>query len=133
MTDPTASAAASAAPGWYPDGTGGQRWWNGSGWSEHTAPAAAGPAQTLQRAPLPAGARVDNAWVWIVSLGYLLSVVPVFFLDMNGYIAAILDAQLSRSPAGLSDALMGYAVFGIVSWLLGLIFLVLAVVVSHPD
>ena len=63
MTDPTASAAASAAPGWYPDGTGGQRWWNGSGWSEHTAPAAAGPAQSVQRPALPAGARIDNAWV----------------------------------------------------------------------
>ena len=133
MTDPTASAAASAAPGWYPDGTGGQRWWNGSGWSEHTAAAAGAPAQALQRAPLPAGARIDTAWVWVVSLGYLLSVIPVFFLDMNGYIDAVLEAQLSRSPAGLSDALVGYAVFGIVSWLLGLIVWGLAVFGAYRD
>lgn len=133
MTDPTASAAASAAPGWYPDGTGGQRWWNGSGWSEHTAPASAAPAQALQRAPLPAGARIDTAWVWVVSLGYLLSVIPVFFLDMNGYIEAILEAQFSRSATGLSDALMGYAVFGIVSWLLGLIVWGLAIFGAYRD
>jgi hypothetical protein len=133
MTDPTASAAASAAPGWYPDGTGGQRWWNGSGWSEHTAPAAAGPAQSVQRPGLPAGARIDTAWVWIVSVGYLLSIIPVFFFDMNGYIAAIFDAQLSRSPAALSDALVGYAVFGIVSWLLGLIVWGLAVFGAYRD
>src|SRR5690606_32869385 len=101
MTDPTASAAARAAPGRYPDGTGGQRWWKGSGSSEHTARAATGPAQSVQRPALPAGARIDNAWVWIVSLGYLLSVTPVFFLGMNGYIDAVLEAQLSRSPAGL--------------------------------
>ena len=104
MSDPTASGAASAAPGWYPDGTGGQRWWNGSGWSEHTAPAAgpAGPAQSVQRPALPEGACIDDVWVWIVSLGYLVSVIPVFFLDMNGYIDAVLEAQFSRSATGLT-------------------------------
>lgn len=30
--------------GWYPDGQGGQRWWDGTGWTEHTQPPAAGPA-----------------------------------------------------------------------------------------
>ncbi|MDN5751167.1 MAG: DUF2510 domain-containing protein, partial [Pseudonocardia sp.] len=25
--------------GWYPDGQGQQRWWNGSRWTEHTQPA----------------------------------------------------------------------------------------------
>jgi TM2 domain-containing membrane protein YozV len=34
-------APGAAAPaGWYPDGNGGQRYWDGSAWTEHTAPAA---------------------------------------------------------------------------------------------
>jgi hypothetical protein len=42
------------APGWYPDpnGSGGQRWWDGSNWSDHVAPGAAqanwGSAPQLQ-------------------------------------------------------------------------------------
>lgn len=38
---PKGSIPNAAAPaGWYPDGTGGQRYWDGSIWTEHTAPAA---------------------------------------------------------------------------------------------
>lgn len=38
---PEGGTANGAAPaGWYPDGTGGQRFWDGSIWTEHTAPAA---------------------------------------------------------------------------------------------
>ncbi len=37
-------------PGWYDDGQGAQRWWDGNGWTEHTQPAA--PAQAPQ-APQP--------------------------------------------------------------------------------
>lgn len=29
------------SPGWYDDGTGRQRWWDGSRWTEHFAPAVA--------------------------------------------------------------------------------------------
>lgn len=31
---------AAAPAGWYPDGTGGQRYWDGSDWTDHTAPGA---------------------------------------------------------------------------------------------
>jgi hypothetical protein len=133
MTDPTASGPANAAPGWYPDGTGAQRWWNGSGWSEHTAPAMPASAQPLQRPALPAGTRIDDAWVWIVSLSYLLGVIPVFFLDMNAYMRAVFEAQLSGSTGGLSETLAGYAVFGIVSWLLGLALWGLTIFAAYRD
>lgn len=133
MSDPTASGTTSAAPGWYPDGTGAQRWWNGSAWSEHTAPASPATAQPMQRPALPAGARIDDVWVWIVSLSYLLGVVPIFFIDMNGYIDAVLEAQLTRSAGGVTDALAGYALLGVVSWLLGLVLWGLAVLAAFRD
>ncbi|GAA4819180.1 DUF2510 domain-containing protein [Nocardioides caeni] len=41
----------STPPGWYPDGQGGQRWWDGSQWTSHTQPAQ--PPQ--QPAPQPYG------------------------------------------------------------------------------
>ncbi|MGN6274181.1 MAG: DUF2510 domain-containing protein [Protaetiibacter sp.] len=133
MTDPTASGEANAAPGWYPDGTGAQRWWNGSGWSEHTAPAVPATAQPVQRPALPAGTRIDDAWVWIVSLSYLLGVIPLFFLDMNAYIRAVFHAQLSGSAGGLTDALTGYTVFALVSWLLGLALWGLTIFAAYRD
>lgn len=37
---PEASAGPTTPAGWYPDGSGGQRWWNGTSWTEHVAPAA---------------------------------------------------------------------------------------------
>lgn len=126
MIDPTASAA-SPAPGWYPDGSGGQRWWNGVGWSEHTAPAAA--SAPLQRPALPEGTRVDNAWVWIVALSYLLSCVPLFFFDMTGYVRAVFETELSGSASALADVMTGYVAFFLLSWLLSLVlwgFLVFA-------
>jgi hypothetical protein len=36
MSDPNQP---SVPPGWYPDGQGGQRWWDGNQWTEHQQPA----------------------------------------------------------------------------------------------
>ncbi|HWJ08362.1 MAG TPA: DUF2510 domain-containing protein [Nocardioides sp.] len=35
MSDPNQPTT---PPGWYPDGQGGQRWWDGTQWTEHTQP-----------------------------------------------------------------------------------------------
>lgn len=35
MSDPNQPTT---PPGWYPDGQGGQRWWDGTQWTEHTMP-----------------------------------------------------------------------------------------------
>lgn len=130
MSDPTATGASNAAPGWYPDGTGGQRWWNGAAWSEHTAPAA---AQPLQRPALPEGARIDTAWVWVASLVYLLGCIPMFFLDMGGYMRAIFEAEFSGSAQALADSMTGYLAFGLVSWLLGIALWGLTVFAAYRD
>lgn len=38
MSEPNGNAA----PGWYPDGQGNQRYWDGHQWTDHMAPAASG-------------------------------------------------------------------------------------------
>lgn len=48
MSDPNQP---SVPPGWYPDGQGGQRWWDGTRWTEHTQPAA--PQQAPPAPPAP--------------------------------------------------------------------------------
>lgn len=131
MTDPTASATANPAPGWYPDGSGGQRWWNGTAWSEYTAAAPA--AQPVQRIALPEGTRVDNAWVWVVSLVYLLGTFSLFFFDMTGYMRAIFDAQLTGSTSALAEVMTGYLVFFLLSWLLGLALWGLTIFAAFRD
>lgn len=45
MTD---QGAGVPPPGWYPDGTGGTRWWDGQGWTAHVSP----PAQPPVAAPV---------------------------------------------------------------------------------
>lgn len=39
-------------PGWYDDGTGTQRWWDGRGWTGHTRPAGAQAAEAVPDRPL---------------------------------------------------------------------------------
>ena len=41
----------STPPGWYPDGQGGQRWWDGNQWTEHTLPP---PEPQVSDRPAPA-------------------------------------------------------------------------------
>lgn len=48
MSDPNQP---STPPGWYPDGQGGQRWWDGNQWTEHTQPPAGGSAPSAPAAP----------------------------------------------------------------------------------
>ncbi len=44
MSDPNQPGGQSTPAGWYPDGQGGQRWWDGTQWTEHTQPASGQPA-----------------------------------------------------------------------------------------
>lgn len=52
----------SPAPGWYPDGSGATRWWDGSAWTEHVQPAAdQQPAAPAAPEPEPAPALPEGA------------------------------------------------------------------------
>ncbi|MFD5864345.1 DUF2510 domain-containing protein [Agromyces sp. NPDC127015] len=49
MSTPTTTAAPA---GWYDDGSGRLRWWNGAQWTEHFAPPPAPPQQTHSMGPM---------------------------------------------------------------------------------
>jgi len=48
-------------PGWYDDGHGARRWWDGAQWTEHVESAAAAPAATITDAPAPQAAAATHA------------------------------------------------------------------------
>ncbi len=50
MSDPNQP---STPPGWYPDGQGGQRWWDGTQWTEHTQPPEGGASGAPATPPTP--------------------------------------------------------------------------------
>jgi len=50
-------------PGWYPDGQGGLRWWDGSRWTEHTQPEGGGPDRPAPEQPASAPGPADPTQV----------------------------------------------------------------------
>lgn len=70
------------APGWYPDGTGATRWWDGVQWTGYLQQPAIG---TPVRRRLPDTTPVDNFWVWLLSLLSFVTAPMLFLFDMRGY------------------------------------------------
>src|SRR4051812_15944397 len=101
MTDPTNPAP---APGWYPDASGAQRWWDGRGWTEHVAAPTPAAAAMNERPKLAEGTKVDTVWVWIVALSTLLSCIPLFFFDMGAYLRSIMALE-TGSAVGMGPAM----------------------------
>ncbi len=162
--DPTASTAgapgteaapaAVVAPGWYPDASGAQRWWDGVAWTDHVAPAATsayaaagtagyqggyqpgyapGYAQNLplsDRPALPAGTTVDTVWVWIVALVNSLSLVALFFFDMNAVMESAMDNTLAGRPA---DPFMGMGTYYLATYGLSAILYAATVFAAFRD
>ena len=104
MTDPT-----NAPAGWYDDGQGVQRYWDGTQWTEHTAPLAAAPepqpvaaaapvapvapvapatavpyATVAQGGPVPPPASKTNVLgivaLAVAGVGFILAVIPFTFV-----------------------------------------------------
>lgn len=60
-------------PGWYPDGRGAMRWWDGQAWTEHVQHA--GPSAAAYAAPTaPARSRL-GLWLTLGVAGFLVVVV----------------------------------------------------------
>lgn len=69
-------------PGWYPDPNApGSRYWDGTAWTEHTAPTGSAPAYAGSGYGLPARPQNANAfWITGLVLGVLsLLICPILF------------------------------------------------------
>lgn len=122
----------SAPAGWYDDGTGATRWWDGYRWAE-VSTAYAAPDQP---APVPPGTSSNTVWVWLVALLPLVSLITTFgYLaqlqhdlirlfeivpfdgstpDMDRFVAA--EMALIFSPWYLALTLVGWGVYGVSVW-----------------
>lgn len=95
--------------GWYPDGHGAQRWWDGTQWTQSTQPspsamATLAPYQAVGQSPYqaggipraPEGTSPDTPHIWgIVGIFVLLSIVGLAYsastMDMSTYMDAAMD------------------------------------------
>jgi hypothetical protein len=127
-----------APAGWYPqpDGSGGQRWWDGARWTEHTSPLAApaaAPTPTPARAAaLPqydaraqprvrAGTPVDTPWIWLIVALPLLPLIPLFLWDLDGYVLRSMTDPMAQlaiylDPWYLTGIALGWAAYGVMVW-----------------
>lgn len=62
-----------AAPGWYPDGSGHQRYWDGTAWTEHNA-----PLPPLHGVPVAQSNGMAIAAMILGICGFLLTPIPFF-------------------------------------------------------
>ena len=128
MTDPTST---SAAPGWYPDASGAQRWWDGRGWTDHVAaPVAAG--DPYARPALPEGTRTDTVWIWLVAVATFVTVIPIFFLDFGGYMRETI-ALGNGTGTTIGPAMANFFIIYGLTMVLGLACWALTIVSAYRD
>ncbi|WP_350347920.1 DUF2510 domain-containing protein [Agromyces sp. G08B096] len=139
MTDGTGQQIAA---GWYPDpaGSGGQRWWDGTGWTSHVAPpvvapasAAAAPAAPVAppapAAPaaqpyrpelvggdiqVPASTPTGTVWIWLLIFVPLVSLLPLFLWDPLSSMSGALTQPYAAPFATFLDP--GYLLITGLSW-----------------
>lgn len=91
--------------GWYPDGHGAQRWWDGTQWTQSTqSPYQVGgqaPYQAGGALSAPSGTDPSTVQIWaIVALFALQMIAGLVYLgtfDWNGYMAATMATTYSSS------------------------------------
>jgi hypothetical protein len=111
-------------PGWYddPTGTGGQRWWNGSAWTEHAGPPAAAPGAPVRQAEVRNGHATAGFVLGIISMvGNPLAVVSVIGLVLSfvGLNRANRLGQHGYAPVGRKRAIWGLVLSGLALFFTG--------------
>lgn len=136
MSDPNHAqfpAQQQPAPGWYPDGTGAVRWWDGASWTAHTqAPAQmqvqpqvqvqAPRAVPLERPRLADHLPVDSVWTWIIALAPFLTLPGLFLIDVRGYLRFLTENDAS----GAVSYFAGTGILALVGWALTALIIVAA-------
>lgn len=75
----------STPPGWYDDGSGAQRWWDGTRWAEQPPPPPAYPAGGQPGPPAPGGRRTGLVVGLVVALVALVAaIVVILVLVLSG-------------------------------------------------
>jgi hypothetical protein len=115
-------------PGWYPDQSGQQRWWDGGQWTENVQTPYTAAARGLAL-KAPDGTKTGNVWIWLVAILPLFTYVSLFFIDIG--------AMFRSALASPTDPLAMYAAFFtpgvIISTVIGWLFLAAGIVFSVLD
>lgn len=95
-------------PGWYPDATGRQRWWDGQRWTEHAADQPPAVPYAMLPPRLDAGSAFSYAWArfgeqWRVLVPMVLIVVAV---SLAGMVLAVLTLLPSMGADPSSSTLV---------------------------
>ncbi len=117
MTDATPPAVA----GWYDDGSGRQRWWDGTGWTENYAPVAVA-------VPKPVPGRVPGFVCGLIAI--LFTTLPIVSIPL-GIVGWVQSAKaLKLLPTGTAGR--GLSVAGMVLSIIALAITALIILVALP-
>lgn len=141
-------------PGWYPDPAGapGERWWNGSGWSDSrrgAAPAAPVPAAPMPQRPDPyivpgpvvpplprPGIKIDTRQNRPALVGFVLGLIGLFAFNVAGPVAivfaviGIARARRLRIEGSPSASTVVIATIGLATGVIATVLLVITVVAT---
>lgn len=111
-----------APAGWYPepDGTVGQRWWDGARWTDYATPLAAPQHPQYDAAVRPRvseGTPVDTLWIWLIVVFPVVALIPFFLWDVEGYMVQSMTDPMAQvrmylDPMYLASVLLGWGAYG---------------------
>ena len=111
-------------PGWYPDANapGGQRWWDGAAWTEHTGQSPTQVYQPLAQPKAPEGTKTGTVWIWLIVVLPLLGLSSYVLVDWKEYIDTLMRTNVSATTNPYASLAIytspGYIVTQVLSWLM---------------